>query len=59
MDRELSELLGNRHTRNDDDKNFVCQIKKTHCDVSYVYLRIFEDKNMQGKADKYGNLVWP
>ena len=46
LDRELSELLGARNFRNDEDKNFVCQIKKTHCDVNYVYLRVYEDKNI-------------
>lgn len=59
MDRELSELLGTRQLRNDDDKNFMCQIKKTHCDCNYVYLRIYEDKNICGTLDKYGNYIWP
>jgi hypothetical protein len=48
-DRELSELLGAKHTRNDDEKHFTCQIKRHNTDFNYVYLRVYDDRNMQGK----------
>lgn len=59
LDRELSELLGRKSIRNDDEKNFMCQLKKDRSDGNYVYLKVFEDKNIQGKPDRFGNYTWP